>query len=154
MDSLKVQAIQAIADAHGGHITPEMVIEAARDKRHPLHNEFDWNVKSAAHKHWQNTARHIIRSVKIVYRVEHKNVTAVAYARDPDADSKTQGYISVASIRSDEDVARDIVIAEFKRVRSALKRARDLANVLGASDDIDELLTSLDGLEQRLGVGI
>ena len=75
MDSLKVQAIQAIADAHGGHITPEMVIEAARDKRHPLHSEFDWDVKSAAHKHWQNTARHIIRSVKIVYRVEHKNVT-------------------------------------------------------------------------------
>lgn len=56
---MKVEMIRAalvkIADRLGrpGHLTINELIEAARDPRHPLHGEFDWDDAVAAHEAWE-----------------------------------------------------------------------------------------------------
>ena len=51
------EAINAIAARNGGRVTPEEVIDAARRTDSPLHDYFDWDDTSAAHKYRIEQAR-------------------------------------------------------------------------------------------------
>lgn len=48
-----------------GRLTPAIVVKEAESKSHPLHDEFDWDDASAAHKHRLEHAARLIRLVKI-----------------------------------------------------------------------------------------
>lgn len=44
-------------------LNPTNVVLKAKDKKNPLHNYFDWNVRRAAEKHWLYQARQLINEV-------------------------------------------------------------------------------------------
>ena len=47
-----------------GHLTPDLVVQAAQYEQSPIHSIFEWDDGKAAHQHrlWQ--ARRLIRSVQ------------------------------------------------------------------------------------------
>ena len=51
------EALIALAELHQGRITPEMVVDAARDPNSPLHSAFTWDDAQAAHEHRLAQAR-------------------------------------------------------------------------------------------------
>ncbi|MHC4202412.1 MAG: hypothetical protein ACYSU0_20665 [Planctomycetota bacterium] len=134
------QALEAIALASGGVLTPEGVVNAARDPQHPLHSRFIWDDAIAAHAHRIETARRIIRSVKTEIQTTTYGVVVPIYLRDPDRRHDEQGYRPTVDIRTDQDVARSAMIAELRRVQAALERARAVAEALGYLDDLEDLL--------------
>lgn len=142
-------AIRAIADRNAGRLTPEMVVQAARDKESPLHPFFTWDVKKAAQERLIDQARHLIRSVKVEVTTTQFSVRAPAYLRDPQAGGASQGYASLARLRNDEDMARDAVVNEFSRASSALSRAKAVAAALGLSDEIEEVRGAIVRLSER-----
>lgn len=142
--SLAQQALQEMADANDGRLTPEDVVEAAQGVDSPLHKFFTWDDAEAAHLRRLDEARGLIRTVKITIRTDTRIVKSVGYVRDPRRDASDSGYVSVLRIRDDEDAARDIVIAEFARAAAALKRARKIAHVLGMVDVLDALTEDLE----------
>lgn len=139
-----------IERANGGRLTPDAVVADAKDKNSPLHDCFEWDVKKAAHQHWLDQARTLITSIRVVQKVDTTTVRSVYYVRDPAASDSEQGYVSVERLRSDKDMAREAIVAEFSRVADMLRRARELAVALDAADDVDTLLTSVVGLRDRL----
>lgn len=140
-------------ESESGNVTPERVVEVARDPDHDWHGRFLWDDTEAAHRFRLGQARALIRSV----RYERKTATAVyrsvAYVRDPSAEGREQSYISVLQLRTDQDRARDVLIAEFQRVASALRRARELAAVLALEDEVVALLTQTEGIAAILQAG-
>lgn len=48
-----------------GKLTPTIVVTAATDPDSPLHNRFEWDDSTAAHKYRLVQARDLIRSVKV-----------------------------------------------------------------------------------------
>ncbi len=59
--------LQTIYDQRG-QLTPNIVVDEARDPGHPLHNRFEWD-NSVAGEAWRRQQAHeLIRSVRIVYR--------------------------------------------------------------------------------------
>lgn len=141
--------LTAIADRNGGRLTPELVVEAARDPASPLHSHFEWDDPKAAAAHRLDQARTLIRSVKIQVTVADFTLKAPRFVHDPGAE-RQQGYITVAKLRTDEDLARESVVAEFARAAAAMNRARVVAAVLGLSGEIDRLRGSIVGLTARL----
>jgi len=141
--------LQAIADANGGRLTADDVVSDAKRKDSPLHAHFEWDTKKAAAAYWIEQARVLITSVRVVVTTETTKVSVVAYIRDPAAASDQQGYVATASVRKDVDVAREVLVAEFTRIGSMLRRARELAVVFEAQDEVDGLLQSVVGLRQR-----
>lgn len=139
-----------IAAANGGRLTPEAVVADAKVKDSPLHVHFEWDVKKAAYAHWLDQARSLITSVRVEMRTDTTVVTAVAYVRDPSASGKEQGYVSVESLRTDRDLARDALVSEFGRVGDLLRRARELAAALDVQDDVDDLLQRVVGLKTKV----
>lgn len=59
--------LQAVYDQHA-KLTPDLVVDVARDPEHPLHGRFEWDDSVAGDAWRRHQARELIRSVKVVYR--------------------------------------------------------------------------------------
>jgi hypothetical protein len=141
-------AIEALEDS-SGIVTPERVVDAARDPDHPLHDCFDWDMERAAREHWLDTARSLIREVKIRVRIERRVITSVAYVRDPRLPARQAGYVALTEAARRHDLSRDVLEAELDRCTAALTRARAVASVLGMAADLEDLLEATTQIRQR-----
>jgi len=147
MDNITTQIrerINDIAARNGGKIRPDDVVADARDPDSPLHDRFQWDVNKAAHAHWLDTARELIRAVRVTITTDTTVVSSVAYVRDPSVDADEQGYVSVATLRSDEDLAREAIVYEFARANGALARAREVAAALNLRSEVDRLIAGVN----------
>lgn len=154
MSAMKIRAaaVQALEDRFG-RVTPEKLIEAARDKKHPLHDDFEWDDKKAAHQHRLYLARDIIASVRVMITHSTKTISSVGYVRDPNAAPSEQGYVNVSRLRSEKDNAIDAVLSEVSRIQSLLERARELAIGLDLEDEFEAAMSAASNLENRLRRG-
>lgn len=137
------EAIKSLADANGGRVTPAMVVDAARNPASVLHDQFDWNDASAAEKNRLDTARTLIRSVKVIVKNETMVLATPLALRDVTVDPGQQGYILTANLLNDEEAARLTILRYFTQAQGAMNKAREVAAALGRADDIDKLLAGL-----------
>jgi len=135
--------ISRIYNENGG-ITPDLVIKAAEDPNNVLHHLFEWDNSKAGNAYRIDQARQIITSVKINIVTESRTISAVSYVRDPRLPSDQQGYISVAKLKTDKDLAKDSIKYEFQRAYAHLHRAKTHAEILGMEDQVSALLTTLE----------
>lgn len=62
------EELQKIYDQHG-QLTPELVVQVARPKAHPLHSHvFDRGPKEAAEAWYRHRAHELIQTIRITYR--------------------------------------------------------------------------------------
>lgn len=137
-----------------GFITPDIVISDAKKKDSPLHDQFNWNVEEAAMEAWRETARRIIRSVRVVITVEDVKFPAECrvlpeFIRDPSAESKNQGYSRAAEIRNDHELAVSALMYEIERADGAIGRARGVAEALGLSDEINIVSSAIATVRKK-----
>lgn len=134
-----------------GRLTPQAVVEDARNPKSPLHDQFNWDTAKAAYEHWLDRARAIIVSVEYVYKTHKTTVKSVYYHRDPSAAGNEQGYVSVPTLRTDEDSSRAALVDAFRRVGDELRRARLLAIALDLDAEVETLLNGVMDLRRRIG---
>lgn len=144
-DAIRIRLME-IEAANGGVLTPDAVIADAKDPDSPLHDQFEWDTDKAAYKYWLDQARALITSVKVVQKIEQQKISTVYYVRDPRVDADEQGYVSLTTLKSDEDLARDAIHAEFMRARAVMERAHSLAAVLNLTEEVEELQTRIGSL--------
>lgn len=128
--------LAAIADRNAGRLTPDDVIEDAKDPKSPLHGYFEWNDAKAAHAHRLEQARALIRSVKVIIETETTFIRAVGYVVDPTRRGDEQGYVRLESIVSEAALARKTLMTEAERVLGVLRRAEAIAAVLGLEEQL------------------
>jgi hypothetical protein len=142
----QVEAIRALEDADG-RLTPQQVVDAARDRASPLHGLFDWNKAEAAGKWWLHQAREILGAVKIHVTTTETVIKAPCYVMDPEADGA--GYRAVASLKANPDAARESLVYTLSVAAGHIRRAYDLSGPLGMQAEIDALLRQVTGLQQQ-----
>lgn len=131
-----------------GRLTPDMVVEHARDPESPAHDWFEWDDSKAAHKHRLEQARELLAK-RVVIRSESYTVTVPRYLRDPDAAPGVQSYVSVRTV-SIEGLQHQALAQEFARVGQMLARARDLAKAFGLAQEVEGLMSQLQVVRDRL----
>lgn len=143
--------VKEIADKHGGDLTPEMVVEDARDQRSPLHNRFEWDDEKAAHSHRIEQARKIIQSCTLVVRTEDAGVIrSVAYIRNPSVAANEQGYRSVLVVRDSKQQSRSSLQYELERLLGNVERLRSLAVVLDVQEDLEKVVEQIAAVIGRV----
>jgi len=141
----QIDAIKALEDTDG-RVTPQQVVDAAREKGSPLHPLFDWNARSAASKWWLVQAREIIGAVKYQVHTTETAYKVSGYVRDTEVDG--QGYRSVTALRANPSSARESLIYTLEVAAGHLRRALDLAGPLGLAGDVDQLLQQIAGVQR------
>lgn len=149
---LVAEKLAELAKKNGGRLTPNVVLEEAKDRDSVLHNLFEWDDTLAAHQHRIYQARQIITSVRVVITTENKRISTVYYVRDPEAEPTEQGYVSIDRLKTDKDLAKESIVMEFSRASSYLQRAKAHAQALNMNDEIDELIEDINEFKRRLEV--
>lgn len=134
--------IQAILDEHG-KLTPELVVEVARDPNHPLHHRIEWDDSKAGPKWRLEQASLLIRKAKIVYRDDPtapRDLRAFVSTRQP-GERKSE-YRPVEEVVADP-VSREILLRQFERDWRAFKarweHLAEFADIIRRDIDPDDL---------------
>ena len=134
--------LQVLAAENDGGLTPERVVERARDPNSPLHQAFEWDDTEASRKYRLEQARGLIRSVKIVVTTETMRIKTHGFVRDPGKEAGEQGYLTVPRVRTEEEMTSAVMAQELDRLEALMKRVFDLATALGREDEVAEFMTA------------
>lgn len=143
----QIDRLHSLANERG-QLTPSSVVEDAKRNNSPLHDLFQWNTKRAAEIYWLHRARQIIGAVTVVVTNNQTTIKAPMYVRDPEATG--EGYRSVAALRGDPVNARESLIYTLEIAAGHLRRALDLAEPLGLTSEIDQLIAQVAGVQRVL----
>jgi hypothetical protein len=144
----KIRAAIQQCEDQNGHVEPVRVWKAARDPSHPLHDEFDWNVRRAAEAHWTETAKGLIRIVRSIVQYEDERIAVPHYVHDPRTVLK---YIPTGRIATNGDVVDRVMRDELDRIEKAIGRARSLAIAFNADTEFSEMLSAVTRLRRMFG---
>lgn len=114
--------LQSIYDRHQ-KLTPELVVDDARDPQHPLHTRFEWDDTVAGEKWRHQQAHELITSVKVTYSNPTGKPREI---RQFHAIRKENGHVyePVENVLRD-DVMTKILLADMEREWRALKKRYD-----------------------------
>lgn len=138
--SLKAQAVgeelETIRNRHRGKLRQVDVVEAARDKKSPLHKYFDWDDSAAAAKWRLEQAGSLIRSIEVVV------VTTAGRNRDLKAfvsvrRQSERSYTSLAHAMSDAELRQQVLADALKELQSWRERYSSLSEFAKIHSAID-----------------
>lgn len=145
--------VHEIAERNGGRITPDHIIADAQKKKSPLHGLFEWDTEKAARSYWLETARSIIRQVKIKVTVETRDVNVVAYVRDPGKKgTKQQGYIALQQAAASEPDRLGVMAYELGRAAASLERVLAIADAVGMRAEAEGALEQVIGMRETINI--
>lgn len=143
-----VARLGALADKEG-RLTPEQVVEDARDPKSPLHPCFEWDDSKAAHQHRLYQARKLV-AVYVTQTIETRQIRVPMFVRDPDAAPNAQGYVRTVVVKTEKERAREVLLDELGRVAAITQRARALAALFGLENEVDLLIDGVGSVLSRL----
>lgn len=106
-----------------GELTPQLVVNEARDPAHQLHSRFEWDDTIAGEAYRQVQAAEIIRSVKLVYSETPKGGRKYvrAFSSLNQTENTAKGYVPTEELVRD-DISRRLLLQQLKRDIETLKR--------------------------------
>ena len=135
------QELERLARLHGGVLTPEAVVKAARPKSSVLHSRFEWDDSDAAEKYrlWQ--ARQLMRVV-VQYEavgtrepVEVRVMTSLSTDRSGD----TRGYRVTTAVLEDPAHRAQLLAdakEEMRKFQAKYQQLTELAEVFIAMENV------------------
>ena len=136
----KIKAVKRIAlkdvlmeleEQNDGVLTPEAVLEAARDQKSPLHKSFEWDDKVGGEKYRLMQARLLINSIRVEFvgerRDKYFNATIIV------EDKPVHGYFPIERVMSDQEVHRAVLekaIRELEIAQEKYNKIKELKGVI------------------------
>lgn len=138
----------------GGTVDPRDLIQAAKAADHPCHEDFTWDVKTAAAERWRDQARSLIRRVEFEVVVDDATERVVQYVPN---DGDEHQFRSLPKVRS-KIVAGSLIASEVAMLHGLASRvygiamakesligADRVATLRGVRDTLAELKAELEG---------
>ena len=136
LQQAQARELQRIAD-RDGILRPEAVVDAAKNKKNPLHTRFEWDDTEAGHRYriWQ--ARQII-NVQVV-QLPHTETVSRVYVSLP-RDRDEGGYRAVVDVLNDDELREEMLSAALADANRWRSKYRDLKELSRVFDEIDLVL--------------
>ena len=133
--------LERIAAADGGGIKPPAVVEAARPEDAPLHSCFEWDDKLAEELHREESARNLIRSVRIVREEGVHEASPEIMFVHVDLPEVGKAYAAASVVMGDADLRKQ-ALADAVRLLNGVRRRyehlEELRPVFQAIDRLEE----------------
>lgn len=145
------EALALVAEKSSGHLMPKDVVEAARDKKSPLHKHFEWDNQIAADKFRLDQARSLIRSIHVESADTESGVArAFLSIREKDGTS----YRTIGDVLKSADLQQRVLAAAEKDLLAFENRYSSLEDICGLIRQARERLSArrAAGPDNRIGV--
>lgn len=115
-------------ESEDGRLTPEAVVERAKDRRSELHSMFEWDDKRAAERFRLSQARTIIHSIRVLKNTGGAQQVQRLYVHVRKDESAERGYVTIRQASSDEELARQVRVRATQDLRGWLSRYEELTD--------------------------
>lgn len=138
----KVDAEKAVTELERintifGKLTPELIVDTAREKNNPLHPLFDWDDSVAAEKWRLQQARTVLNNIEITVISNGETREIPAY----EVTTKTEGYKNILCFeKSDVDFVKDQILRDLGYLKTKLQLYKNFDKVL---NHINNAITEL-----------
>lgn len=130
-------------------LTPDLVIEHARDPKSPLHKAFTWGTQQAAENYWRVQARKLLGAIRV--KIEYVDletqevhvVTRKAFVSVKDGERRA--YRRLSEVSSDRSLLRALYEEFRQRAQSFASTARQFKD-----PELMEIADELDGIILRM----
>jgi hypothetical protein len=140
--NLAWKAIEKVREDYGGDVPPEALVEAARARKHPLHNDFIWDDAEAANVQRTETSRCIIRSLVIIREESSQpcRVYETAILKGTEKEHSRKVYRTMEDIMADPQSRKDLLKRALGELESFQKRYHQLEKLATVLKAIDKVL--------------
>lgn len=139
-DKKIIAELKSLSKKHKGILSPETVVDAARNPKSALHSKFEWDDSEAAHQYrlWQ--ARNLLRVVvEIVDDGKDKTPVNVFVSLTPDRNGATGGYRQVVDVVSDEALYETMLSDAVSELETFQKKYQRIKELFGVFSEIEKL---------------
>lgn len=135
-DDAALAELHQLADANGGDLTPDIVLDSARPSDSPLHKHFEWDDSVAAEQYRRNQARTLLRAYRLRI-VDSAGERTVRYwtnviREDQHVYKRTQEVVQIETLRQQRRLA---IMRDLNRIRGELATFDSLGEALTLVDD-------------------
>ncbi len=134
--------------AHGGQLTALEIVTDARDRTSPLHPWFEWSNTKAAEAYRLDQARHLARSIEIVYRSDPQGgpQTTRAYINLKAVGDANRAYHAAVEVMGDTARRERALRTAWKELQSFKAKYQNLQEFAQLFATVQELERSLPPL--------
>ena len=142
-------ALERIRKARGGKLDPTTVVaETKKKKRSVLRKFFEWDDTVAGQEYRLVQARHLLRSVQIVYeaapRIQTRAYEVTTEPRKGHQSKPVKVYRTAEDVMADPDTRAELLKRALGELTSFQRRFRGLQELAVVFRAVDELLTTLE----------
>jgi hypothetical protein len=148
------QRLLEIAKQNSWTLTPEAVVDDARDPGSPLHASFEWDDSEAARKYRLDQARTVIRAFHIVRIPSEEIVRVPLFVRDPRQPGNQAGYVHVDAIRDDRILALKTMRREIVAALAIVHRVKALGEELGMAGLFEATIAQFDAARTKVDIAM
>ena len=143
------QEIGEAVERIGDQVTPDDVVDAARDTSSPLHRLFEWDDTLAAVRWRRQEARSVLNHLAVVVKMPDGNLEPIRAFHSVDVetdDTTARRYVHVSVVKSRPDIADNVVDRARGELESWRNRYRGYREFFGSVfSAIDEAVTASKG---------
>lgn len=135
------ETIEMLRGRLGGQVTPQELLNHARESNNPLHDGFEWDDGKAAEAHRIEQAGHILRCLVVSVKVTEESEPAAVRAFVNVIKAERRGYVSLAHAMSDAEMRAQVVSRAWQELmqwRTKYGEYKELARIALAIDREDE----------------
>lgn len=132
------ETIAVVIKDNDGVLIPATLVRAARPKRSPIHDCFEWDDKKAAGKYRETQASYLIRSVEIIQVVNEDTEPIIIRAFVSIGDDGDRYYTTIQSAMEDPETYEELLerarfdykvlaqkykdLIEFRKINTAISK--------------------------------
>ena len=136
------ETLEELRKKNKGKLTPPTIVRAAKPKKSPFHNCFEWDDTEAARQHREEQARYLMRHIAVVYEEktdtkDEKTVRAYVNVRE----DGERAYQSVFVAMKDPVLKRQILLRALQEMDQFRKRYEEL-------EEFQEVFIAVDKIER------
>jgi hypothetical protein len=134
--------IEMLREKFKGELTPEDILNDAKNDNSPLHSFFEWSDSAAAHQHRLSQARGLIRAVVAIYvQPDKPAVRQKAYVHIAQGETSHYRETSHAmQVKSTRDIVLKTAWREFQAWRNRYKDLKEFSDLFNAADQVETKL--------------
>jgi len=133
--------LEDLGSATDGCLTPQQVVDHARNRDSPLHSLFEWDDSVAAEAYRREQAGAMMRAIQIHYEVELERFEVVRALQNVTRDS-VRVYVPTIRALQDDDLRRQIIDGAFRELEGWTFRYRQYRELSKIIAEVERLLTS------------
>ena len=129
------EALEAMGGHDSGQLTPDAVVDAAREPEHPLHPVFEWDDTIAAGKFRKSQAGELIRAVVAVMPEKPDAKPTRAFVSVKAAAGTA--YVPIRTAMSDPELREQVLAGAMRELVSWRNRHRELEELADLFSQVD-----------------